>query len=139
MGKRHTARRLVLQALYASAIQNVPSASFVDRMGKEIGASIEGIAFAVELTQFVDAHLMEIDREIQQNLQLWTYERVALVDKCVLRMALGEIKRGGVPPEVTIDEAVELAREYGGEESPDFVNGLLGAVFRGGYNHPKVQ
>jgi transcription antitermination factor NusB len=73
----------------------------------------------------------DIDAAIDELSTDWRLERLSATDRCILRIALCELRRGLEPPAVIIDEAVELAREYGGTDSPKFVNGVLGAWLRG--------
>jgi N utilization substance protein B len=91
----------------------------------------EGVrVFAKELVAEVTAHLAEIDAAIARHARNWRLERMAAVDRNVLRLAAYEILHGATPPAVAIDEAVELARRFGGERSPAFVNGILDAIAR---------
>jgi N utilization substance protein B len=71
-----------------------------------------------------------IDETIQRSAPTWPIDKLNKIDLAVLRLAIYEMEKGVVPPKVVIDEAVELAKEYGGESSPSFVNGVLGSVFK---------
>jgi len=71
-----------------------------------------------------------IDATIQRSAPTWPIDKLNKIDLAVLRLAIYEMEKGVVPPKVVIDEAVELAKEYGGESSPSFVNGVLGSVFK---------
>lgn len=87
--------------------------------------------FTRELAGGVDEHAVELDAEIASRARGWDLDRLAALDRNVLRVALYEIHhRDDVPAEVAIDEAVTLAREYCGADAPGFVNGILGAVAR---------
>ncbi|MBA2241046.1 MAG: transcription antitermination factor NusB [Solirubrobacterales bacterium] len=87
--------------------------------------------FTRDLTTGVDDHASELDSEIAARAHGWDLNRLAALDRNVLRVALYEIRhREDIPIEVAIDEAVALAREYCGAEAPGFVNGILGAVAR---------
>ena len=84
-----------------------------------------------ELAEGVDANREELDDTIAEFLRSdWTVDRIAPLDMNVLRVALFEIEEGETPPEVAIDEAVEIAKEYCGADSAGFVNGVLGAIVR---------
>jgi transcription antitermination protein NusB len=88
--------------------------------------------FVEELTRGVVARRDELDGLIAPHLAGWTLERLASVDRVILRMALYELRYFATPSGVVINEAVELAKRYGTEESGRFVNGVLGAIFREG-------
>jgi transcription antitermination protein NusB len=83
-----------------------------------------------ELAEGVDEHREELDETIERHAKGWTVDRIAPLDLNVLRVALYEIEEGRVPHEVAIDEAVEIAKEYCGSDSPKFINGILGAIVR---------
>ena len=72
----------------------------------------------------------ELDKRIQDAAQRWRLERLGAVDRNLLRLAAGELTSGTTPPKVVIDEAVRLARWFGGEQSPSFVNGVLDRIAR---------
>lgn len=81
-----------------------------------------------------------IDETIQRSAPTWPIDKLNKIDLAVLRLAIYEMEKGVVPPKVVIDEAVELAKEYGGESSPSFVNGVLGSVFKElGLEEQKVE
>jgi N utilization substance protein B len=83
-----------------------------------------------ELAEGVDHHREELDEEIDAHARNWSVDRLAPLDLNVLRVALFEIEHTEVPPEVAIDEAVEIAKEYCGADAPKFINGILGAIVR---------
>lgn len=87
--------------------------------------------FTRELASAVEAHRDELDGEIARHARGWELERIAPLERNVMRVALYEIEHSSdVPAEVAIDEAVEIAKEYCGADAPGFVNGILGAVVR---------
>ncbi len=83
-----------------------------------------------ELAEGVDAEREELDETIEAHAHGWTVDRLAPLDLNVMRVALYEIEHELAPPEVAIDEAVELAKKYCGADAPGFVNGVLGAIVR---------
>ena len=89
-------------------------------------------ALVVTLSEGTQTHLAEIDVLIARVAEHWTIERMAAVDRNILRMALFELQHTTTPVRVIINEAVELAKQYSTEESGRFVNGLLGQVVRSG-------
>lgn len=87
--------------------------------------------FSRDLAKGVHDHRRELDAAIGRHARGWELERIAPLERNVMRVALYEIEHSAeVPDEVAIDEAVELAKEYCGAEAPGFVNGVLGAVVR---------
>jgi transcription antitermination protein NusB len=89
-------------------------------------------AFTRELAVGVEEHHDLLDEIIARHARGWDLERIAPLDRNLMRVALYEIEYGEAPTEVAIDEAVEIAKEYCGAEAPGFVNGILGAAVRGG-------
>lgn len=90
---------------------------------------VEPDGYAADLVRGADAHRIEIDELLARFSQRWSVERMPVVDRALLRLAVYELGwRPDVPTAVVIDEAVDLARQYSTEDSPRFVNGLLGAV-----------
>ncbi len=82
------------------------------------------------LVKGVAENITEIDRRLAQHAEHWRIERMPAVDRNVLRLAIYEMLAMGTPPPVAIDEAIELARRFSGEESVHFVNGVLDAAKR---------
>lgn len=132
MAKRHErthARRCALQVLYTSEIQGAyPSVvASSERFLSEDGDLPD---YAQKLIQGVEAHQIEIDRMLTSTSENWALARMPIVDRSILRLATFEMAyMDDVPVSVTINEAVELAKDFGGEdESPRFVNGVLGRI-----------
>jgi N utilization substance protein B len=87
--------------------------------------------FTRELAEGVGEHRDELDELIGRHARGWEIDRIAPLDRNIMRVALYEIRhRDDVPTEVAIDEAVELAKQYSGADAPGFVNGVLGAAVR---------
>lgn len=108
-------------------------ASIVDRNAEEFGAGLDDASFIKDLVDGVIAHCDELDRVIEKAAPQWPIDQIAAVDRNVLRLGLYELKYGNpeeVPPKVAINEAIELAKNFGGESSGKFVNGVLGTVYR---------
>lgn len=76
------------------------------------------------------AQKTELDLDIQKAAPTWPTDKLNKVDLAILRLAVYELKLGETPPKVIIDEAVELAKEFGAESSSSFVNGVLGTIFK---------
>lgn len=123
---RRQAREAVLRCLYRREFLDLPPEELLAEegdLGKERG-------FAQVLLAGIQAHQSEIDRLIDQRAEGWGLDRLALVDRNILRLALFELLYTDTPPEVVIDEAVELAKEYGTEQAPKFINGILDRVWK---------
>ncbi|MBW3660237.1 MAG: transcription antitermination factor NusB [Gemmatimonadetes bacterium] len=133
MTRRHKARRWVLQILYAWEVRSSDrdlreeAANLFDR--RHIASETRG--FAEAIVDVLAEHLDENDAHIEDAASNWDVERLAVIDKNVLRIAVAEfLWLEDVPFKVTIDEAVTLAKRYGGSDSPRFVNGVLDALAR---------
>ena len=127
------ARALALQLLYAWDLAGAPPeapAATWERMRSltRAGARVEDRALALA-TRAV-ARRAETDRLIERAAQQWRLERLGAVDRNVLRLAILELLEGETPPRVALDEAVRLARWFGGPKSPAFVNGVLDRIAR---------
>jgi N utilization substance protein B len=126
---RHLARVMAMQALYeVDAVDGDPAAA-LDAVAAEHQARPRARTFAAELVQGVLHHLEAIDAVIREAAPQWPLTQVAGVDKAVLRVAVFELLFAQrVPPKVAINEAIDIAKTYGGEGSGRFVNGVLGHV-----------
>jgi N utilization substance protein B len=126
MGKRRRARELVLQALYETEFSDRPAVQVVDEQIERRGPSDETAGRARELFLKTLEKRDDLDRIIRSFLEHWDFERVSLVDRNILRLALAEVLYfPDVPSRVIIDEAIEIAHRYSSEEAGAFVNGLL--------------
>jgi len=117
--KRSDQRKDAVFALYQHEVTGRPLADLLD------GAK----PFSVELASAVDERRPELDELISKHSKGWALERIAPLERSIMRTALYEaLHEDDVPVEVAIDEAVELAKEYCGTDAPGFVNGILGAA-----------
>jgi transcription antitermination protein NusB len=130
MGKRRRARELALQVLFQLEYNpGDPDASF-DRACLCFSPPKETRAFARQLVQGVWANRENLDKLIAKSSKNWRIERMSRVDRNVLRMAVFEVLHlKEIPPKVAIDEAVELGKRFGTEESGAFVNGVLDHIY----------
>ena len=117
--RRTDQRRAATFALYQRDVTGQPQ-------------SVEDLTpFALELTEGVDEHRAELDRLISEHAVGWELDRIAPLERAILRTALYEILyRPDVPDEVAIDEAVETAKVYCGSDAPAFLNGILGGAMK---------
>lgn len=107
--------------------------SITERNIKEFASGLEDPTFIHQLIDGTISHINDIDKIIEKAAPQWPLSQVAVIDRNVLRIGLFELlfgKRDEVPPKVAINEAIELAKSFGGESSGKFVNGVLGTVYR---------
>jgi N utilization substance protein B len=128
-GRRHKARTIALQALYeADAVARKPE-EVTERLLGEAGLSEENSEFVRGLVNGTIKNREEIDRSIRKHAPAWPVDQIALIDRNILRLAIYEILFDNkVPVKVAVNEAVELAKAFGSDNSSKFVNGVLGAV-----------
>jgi len=130
MGRRRKAREIVLQALYEAEFSNDAEA-VVDRQIDRREPNLETAEYARQLFGCTLAHRDELDAMIASGLDNWEMDRVALVDKNILRFALAEVLYfPDVPSRVIINEAIEIAHRYSSADAGRFVNGLLDRFIR---------
>lgn len=128
-GKRRKARVVALQSLFELDTVGHEPADCVARIAEEVSASKEITAYAQELVSGVMENQKRIDEIITEAAPAWPLDQIAATDRNILRLAIYEIVIDNkVPMRAAINEAVELAKEYGGDNSPRFVNGVLGSV-----------
>jgi N utilization substance protein B len=126
---RHQARELVLQALYEADVAGHESAGTLERLIDEERLSAPAARFARNLLTGVIDHRDEIDATIERTAPLWPADQLAPVDRNILRIAIREFLVDNLTPvRAAINEAVELAKSFGSENSPRFVNGVLGSL-----------
>jgi N utilization substance protein B len=131
MGKRRVARELALRALFQMDLAGLDPTEAMNFTFSQSGNADSTINFARQLVLGSAHHREHIDAVIAEYATGWTLERMANVDRNVLRLAVFEILYlPDIPPSVTIDEAVEIAKTYSTAESGRFVNGILGNLLR---------
>ncbi len=128
-GERRKARAIALQALYEVDSVGHEMEAVLTRLLAEGGLSKENDAFVRELVSGAIRNKEKIDLNIQNFAPAWPVEQIPVVDRNILRLAIFEILLDNkVPVKVAINEAVELAKMFGSDNSPKFVNGVLGSV-----------
>jgi N utilization substance protein B len=133
VGVRRRGRELALQMLYQREIAGTDVEDMFSSFDELQQAPPATREFAVDLVRGVISKLSELDSHLVDQADHWRLERMAAVDRNILRLALYELMfEGGTPPAVVIDEAVEIAKRFGSERSSQFVNGVLdGYLHRG--------
>jgi len=125
-GGRHPARRLALQTLFEIDFSRGDAGETHARGAFRAGLTEEAAAFAWGLVEGVLGHRRELDAEIASLAPEFPIDQMARIDRNILRIALYELRvSGDAPASVVIDEAVELAKLFGSQASPKFVNGVL--------------
>ncbi len=126
MGVRRRARELALQLLYQHELTDASPEAMQRDFDDFKGASGATRKFAAELLQGTLGKLEEIDTELGRQTANWRLDRLAAVDRNILRLALYELlNEVDTPPAVIMNEAIEIAKRYGAAESPRFINGVL--------------
>ncbi|MET0344382.1 MAG: transcription antitermination factor NusB [Polyangiales bacterium] len=129
MGVRTRGREAALQVLFAVDLAGGTLAQAEQLHWSFLAASVEGKGFAHEVIAKYGEHADEIDAMIRKVSEHWRLERMPRVDRNILRLSTCELMfMPDVPRKVTLNEAVELAKRYGGEGSPGFVNGVLDRI-----------
>ena len=131
MGNRRAARELALKFLYQTEFNsenpNLEGDSFCERLN----ATEEIQSFAQVLIKKLLLHEKEIDELLKKISTNWPWDRMAVIDRNILRLAICELLFDSkIPPKVVINEAIEIAKKFGTHESPDFINGILDKIFK---------
>jgi N utilization substance protein B len=135
MATRHLIRTVILQTLYEWDFyaQKKDITVILERNLAEFAPGIDEPEFAWKILHGVAEHLVEIDEILRKAAPEWPLEKIAIIDRNILRIGLYELlfaDKNEVPPKVAINEAIELAKNYGGPNTPRFVNGVLGTIYR---------
>ena len=129
--RRTEARELFMQLLFQMEAQNDYS---LDMKSKFISQYMEGssqLEYVNQMYELINAHLEEIDQQIESSSNHWKINRIAKVDLSILRLSMIEILyMDDIPDSASINEAVDLAKKFGGEDSGKFINGILGKVVK---------
>lgn len=145
MSNRHLCRSVAMQSLYEWDFLNEGGANFhgkemppdlkkvVGHNIKEFASGLKETGFIYTLIEGVLKNLKEIDRMIEKCAPEWPLEQITVIDRNVLRIGIFELVFAGnseVPPKVAINEAIELAKTFGGPSSGKFINGVLGTIYK---------
>ena len=146
MSNRHLFRSIVMQSLYewdfeSSMIENASKKKFsktaldniTKRNIKEYGLEEKNTCFVFDTIEGIFENFEKINSKIKKLAPEWPIEQVTIIDRNILRIGIYEIifdKKKDIPPKVAINEAIELAKTFGGNSSGKFVNGVLGSLYR---------
>ena len=133
MANRHLARTIALQTLYEWDFnqQKGDLSQLVKRDIAEFAPQFEDQQFSEHLVKHVLEHLVKLNDFIRQYAPEWPLEQITVIDRNVLRIGIYELLfDNDIPPKVAINEAIELAKTFGGPSSGKFINGVLGSIFK---------
>lgn len=149
MATRHLLRTVILQSLYEWDFYHRKRnlAAILERNMTEFSPGADEPEFAWKIMKGIAEHLDDIDKIIAKAAPEWPIEKIAVIDRNILRLGLYELlhaEPNEVPPKVAINESIELAKNYGGPNSARFVNGVLGTIYkevgdRGAPASPKLE
>ncbi len=136
MASRHLSRSIAMQSLYEwdfSGRDDEKLEEIVNRNIKEFAPGLDDASFVWELVKNTLERRATLDKIIEKTAPEWPIEQITMIDRNILRLGIYELlygNRSEVPPKVAINEAIELAKTFGGESSGKFVNGVLGTIYR---------
>ncbi len=134
MSSRHVARSIAMQSLFEWDFNGQPTAGLpviVEHNLVEFGSGLDDTEFTRKTIGGVIENLAKIDKLIVSYAPEWPIEQITIIDRNILRIGVYELKfNKDIPPKVAINEAIELAKSYGGPSSGKFVNGVLGSMYK---------
>jgi N utilization substance protein B len=135
MATRHLIRTVILQSLYEWDFYDKKKdiTEILERNMAEFAPGVDEPEFGWKILQGVAEHFTQIDDIIRKAAPEWPLEKIAIIDRNILRIGLYELLFADpeeVPPKVAINEAIELAKNYGGPNAARFINGVLGTIYR---------
>ena len=129
MGKRRKSREFALQVLYQLEITKQGALQAMVQLRENFSPEEGEDEFAKRIVLGVMEHRQEIDRLIEERSENWRLDRMTIIDRNILRIAIFELLYcGDIPPKVTLNEAIDLGKRYGSEESGSFINGILDRI-----------
>lgn len=135
MASRHLSRSIAMQSLYQWDFSGGKGDldKIIEQNIKEFGPGLEDSGLVWQIVTGVVKNLFKLDKVIEKAAPEWPVSQITIVDRNILRIGLYELlyaNKKEVPPKVAINEAIELAKSFGGENSGKFINGVLGTVFK---------
>lgn len=129
MGKRRRSREIALQLLYQIEVNPLDPREALELFWKSFSPSREGKEFTARIVEGVHQHGEEIDRLIERHSEHWKLDRMDRVDRNILRMGVFELMYcDDIPTKVALNEAIDLGKKFGSEESGGFINGILDKI-----------
>ncbi|RDU62888.1 transcription antitermination factor NusB [Helicobacter sp. MIT 14-3879] len=139
MATRTHAREMVIELLYAYSLGNDNIFKFVDELMKNRKIRNAQADFAKGLFNGVIENLSTIDKAIKSTLKSWDFDRLGIIDKCILRLGVYEILYSNTDTPIIINEAIEISKILGDDNTPKFINGVLDAVNKNASNKDKNE
>lgn len=135
MSNRHLSRTIAMQSLYEWDFNQLPPEqlqTIVEKNAKDFAPDFNDNGFCLHIVKGVVNNIEEINSLITKYAPEWPLDQITIVDRNVLRIGIYELKfsKGEIPPKVAINEAIELAKTFGGESSGKFINGVLGTIYK---------
>ena len=135
MASRHLSRSIAMQSFYEWDFSDKKGdlEKIVEKNIKEFGPGLEDSGLVWQIVDGVVKHIKELDKVIEKAAPEWPIDQINIVDRNVLRIGLYELlyaDKEEVPSKVAINEAIELAKTFGGESSSKFINGVLGTIYK---------
>jgi N utilization substance protein B len=131
MGKRRSSREFALKFLYQSEFNEGDVEEQLSQFQERSSCNEEVGRFLDELVHTVLNHKGEIDSILRKYSDHWALDRMTVIDRNILRIGVCELMYlENIPPKVAINEAVEISKKYGSEDSPDFINGVLDRIYK---------
>ena len=134
MSNRHLARTIALQTLYQWDFNGKPENAVIDMLNQNLeqfAPEFDDNKFSENLIMGVVKNIKDIDGEISSHAPEWPIDQITIIDRNVMRIGIYEMKYDNdIPDKVAINEAIELAKAFGGESSGKFVNGVLGTIYK---------
>jgi len=130
VGRRSKARECAFQILYQWEITKEPIDAVIEGFWRVRSGTAAAREMAERLARGAQRETAGLDAMIEETARNWRLERIAAVDKNILRLGAYELMREATPPLVVIDESVEIAKRFGEADSPAFVNGVLDAIMK---------
>ncbi len=128
MGTRRKSREIALQAMYQSDMMGL-STPDLESMTSHFQVSQKAVPYAAVLVNGIIDHAEKIDQIIEQYAKNWRVERMTAIDRNIIRIAIFEVLfQDDVPNNVAINESIEIAKRFGNDDSPSFINGILDAI-----------
>lgn len=134
MTGRHLSRTIAMQTLYQWDFNGKQDKNLSDMLAqnkKELALTIDDNGFSESIVNGVTKNILQIDDYIKKYAPEWPIEQITIIDRNILRIGIYELEFSKeTPPKVAINEAIELAKTFGGESSGRFINGVLGTIFK---------
>ncbi len=125
MATRHQVRESIISLLYAYEVGNQEIDKFLEEILEDKKIRNKQKEFAIELFNGIIKNLKDIDDIIKDNIDKWDFDRIGIIEKAILRLGSYEILYSNLDKPVVINEAIEITKKFGGDNSPKFINGVL--------------